>query len=116
MGMYAIFGFDAVAFKIAQYALLIVNLGLAWCVFRKVLGETRLALFATLLIAYHAAESELYYNFGTIYELLCFTFVLCGVAYWINSRRDGVVNVIRRWRIAIGDENLNTFHLVCDSR
>src|SRR6185436_6356459 len=44
---------------------------------------------ACLLGAYHAHLNDLYYNSGTIYDLLCFTFFYLTLIYYFRIRDTG---------------------------
>ena len=44
---------------------------------------------ATLISAYHARFADLYYNIGTIYDLLCFSFFYGAFLYYVKIRQSG---------------------------
>lgn len=86
LGLYRGFGFDPLPFKITALALLVVNLWLAFRVSRRILPSEGVALLAVLLVAYNARLNDLYYNFGTVYELACYTFYYASLLYYLRLR------------------------------
>ncbi len=72
--IYRFFGFDPLPFRVACFALLILNLFLLYRVCRRLAGCSEIALLATFLASYHAWFVDLYYSSGTVYDLLCFFF------------------------------------------
>jgi len=86
LSLHGLFGFHPLPFKIAVYCILLMNLVLAGYVARLLLGSRTLAAVVVAMICYHAAAYELYYNFGTIYDLLCFLFFYSGIALYVRVR------------------------------
>jgi len=87
LALYSVFGFHAAGFRAAMLLLMCANLALAWRIAAMALEDSRLGLLAILLIAYRATSNGLYYNFGTVYDVLCFTFMLSALALWLKVRR-----------------------------
>lgn len=89
--LYKFFGLHPAAFKILVLSLLLVNLGIALVLMGALFRSVPLAALAGLLIAYHAAETQLYYSFGAIYDITCFTFMYLALALFIRWRERGVI-------------------------
>ena len=83
---YDLFGFHPLPFRIAAYLLLILNIVLAYR-FAKALGASREACaLSTLLFSYNGSMQDLYYNTGTIYDLLCFPLYIGAVLVYVRRR------------------------------
>lgn len=91
LGFYHWFGMHPAPFKILALVLLVLNLAIALFVVRTLFHSTALAALAGVLITYHAAETQLYYSFGTIYDITCFTFMYGALGLFIFVREQGKV-------------------------
>jgi hypothetical protein len=89
LGLYEGFGFDPRPFRIAGFAILLGNLWLGLHVLWRLLGSPRRAALALLLMAYNARMNDLYLNFGTVYEALCFAFYYGAFLWWMRIRDGG---------------------------
>ena len=90
--LYAIFGLQRVPFRIIFFSLLLANLGLAY-VWIKRLSSSRVAGFVgAIVVSYHAALTDLYYNDGTIYDVLCCGFILLILINYTRTRRTGALD------------------------
>jgi hypothetical protein len=89
LAFYHFFGLHPIPFKILVLALLLLNLAVALFLFRTLFHSPALAALAGILIAYHAAETQLYYSFGTIYDITCFTFMYAALVLFIRVREQG---------------------------
>jgi len=87
--LYALFGLHPLPFRIAFFALLIGNLGLAGLWIWRLTGSRTTALMSTAVFSFHAALAELYYNDGTVYDVLCLFFVLILLSVYTRIRRRG---------------------------
>ena len=85
--LYALVGFHPLPFRIACMILLVVNLLLAYRLQRLLARSTAAALIGTLLFSYHAEMYGLYFNTGTVYDILCFTFVALALILYVRRRR-----------------------------
>ena len=74
---FSVFGFEPLPFHIACFVLMFLNLGVLYKVGRCLSGSREIAVVAVFIAAYHREFEDLYYNTGTIYDLLCFFF------YWL---------------------------------
>ncbi len=90
--LFALFGLNAAAFRAGAFGLLGLNLALAWRCVRELTGSRFTAAVATLLFSFHPAMAALYYSDGTIYDLLCFTFLTLALTRYVQIRRqDGLL-------------------------
>jgi hypothetical protein len=87
-GLYALAGFDPLPYRIACFALLAMNLALAFAVFRKI-GGAAAACAALALTCYNASFIDLYWSTATVYELLCFAFLMGALFYYLRARESG---------------------------
>ncbi len=85
--LFAVFGLNPVAFRVAAFLLLGLNLALAWRFARELSGSRFTAAACTLLFAFHPVMSALYYGDGTIYDVLCLTFLLAALIRYVRVRR-----------------------------
>ncbi len=88
--IYGMFHFDPLPFRVACYCILTLNLALAGLLLRCLSGLWEIAAIGTLLFSFHGMLNQLFYNTGTIYDLLCATFYLPAVLYYIYQRRSGL--------------------------
>lgn len=73
-GLWELFGLHPRPYRVFCFGLLLLNLWLAIRLFEAASGSWKAALFGGLFFSYHAQLQNLYFNTGTIYDLLCFTF------------------------------------------
>ncbi|HEX4133825.1 MAG TPA: hypothetical protein VHY84_04315 [Bryobacteraceae bacterium] len=93
--LYRWFGFNPLPFRVACFGLLALNLGFLWR-FALLLSRSREAAFLTLLLAsYHAWFVDLFYNTGTVYDLLCYAFYLGAFNVYVCVRSS---ESILKWR------------------
>ncbi len=84
--MFAVGGLNPLPFRIAVLALLLLNLYLLYRVAAAI--ATREAGFlAALLLCFNASFLDVYYNTGTIYDVLCFTFYFSAFALYAGVRK-----------------------------
>jgi hypothetical protein len=86
--IYAFFHFDPLPFRVACYGILTINLALTGLLLRCLSGAWEVAAVGTLLFSYHGMLVQLFYNTGTVYDLLCATFYLTAFLYYIYARSD----------------------------
>jgi hypothetical protein len=87
--LYAVFGLNPLPYRVAILLLLGFNL---WLIYRlaRLLGCGELpSAAAVILAAYHAGLGSLHYNTDAVYDILCFTFYLGALLYYICIRRRG---------------------------
>lgn len=88
--IYANFHFDPLPFRVACYCVLALNVVLAGWLLRCLSGLWEIAAVGTLLFSYHAMLIQLFYNTGTVYDLLCATFYLLTLLYYVYKRQAGL--------------------------
>ena len=85
------FGFHPAPYRWVCFALLVGNLGLATALMRRLSQSAAVALLGALLFAYQANLSDLYFNSGTIYDLLCFLFFFAATLWYLTLRMESKV-------------------------
>jgi len=87
--LYGVFGFHPLPFRVACYALMVLNLGLFFR-FALMLSRSReAALLSALVFSFHAALSDLYFSTGTVYDILCVCFTLAAFISYARVRGSG---------------------------
>ncbi len=94
--LFAVGGLNALPFRIAVYVLLIVNLYLLYRVARDITTR-EIGILTALLLCFNASFAELYYNTGTIYDVLCFTFYFAALGLYIGVRKNHRLLTTRQW-------------------
>lgn len=87
--IYNLFGFNPFPFRLACFILLLVNLYVAYRFVVRLSGSRATGVLASLLLCYHAWFVDLYYNTGTVYDLLCFFFYFSAFVYYLRVRESG---------------------------
>jgi hypothetical protein len=80
-------GMNPVPFRVFCFVLLFGNLVLVYRVACILTDSAEVAFLATLLFAYHPALFDLYYDTGTLYDLLCGAFYFTTIFVYIKWRR-----------------------------
>ena len=88
--MYSASGFHPAPFRYVCFILLLVNMALAFRLFRHLSGSIEAALLGLPAVSYHVEMSELYFNTGTIYDLLCYACVVAALALYIERGQRNV--------------------------
>jgi len=100
--LFAFAGFHPLPYRLLCFALLLVNLGLLYLAIRSVTASSEIAALTTLIGAFHPRLVDLYWNNGTIYDVLCFTFYFGALAYYAGARRPGPILDFRRIAVFLG--------------
>jgi hypothetical protein len=87
---FAVFGFDPFPFHVACFVLMFVNLAILYNVVRALSNSREIAVLSVFVAAYHGEIEDLYYNTGTIYDLLCFFFYWLAFLLYIRWRPAGL--------------------------
>jgi hypothetical protein len=87
--VFAFAGLEPRAFHDVRIALIAANLILLYGVLRKFSSSVAVCGFSLLLLSFHPALWDLYASSGTVYDLLCCTFCLCGLFVYLTPRRAG---------------------------
>lgn len=93
--MYWAVGFHPLPYRIAIYALLLLNIALLYRFARLLTGSSEAAVIAPLLGSYHNHLIDLYQNGGAVYDVLCYTFFFAAVNCYIRGR-----GALRGWTLA----------------
>jgi hypothetical protein len=91
------FGLNPLPYRAVVFCVLLLNVGL---VFRtaRLLGCGEMgAGIAALIACYHAGLADLHYSTATVYDVLCFTFYLAALGFYISRRREGHPLRARDW-------------------
>jgi len=88
-GLFAAFGFNPLPFRVACFAIMLLNLGLFYWIGRQLAGSVEAGFLTALAGCYHWGFSDLYYNTGTVYDLLCFTFYVLTLCLYVRVRQQG---------------------------
>lgn len=99
--IYGAFGFHPFPFRLICFVLMAANLVIARKLFHELTESETAAWLGTLIFCYHAGESDLYFNTGTIYDLLCFPLCLLAVLVYLRMQKQpGVRTGLRMALIA----------------
>ena len=74
--LFALFGLHPAPFRIAFFTLLVLNMILAALWYRRLTNSGLTVTASVLFFSFQPALAELYYNDGTVYDVLCVLFVL----------------------------------------
>ena len=85
--LYALAGFHPFPFRFVCFLLLLGNLTLSWRVLWILSNSAEAALLGALGLAYNAEMSQLYFNTGTIYDILCYTFFVLALLFYVKHRK-----------------------------
>ena len=81
-------GVHALPYRILCFALMLGNLYLLYRT-AAAISTKETGLLAALFVSYNPGFIDLYYNTGTIYDLLCFTFYFLALGLYVHVRKAG---------------------------
>jgi hypothetical protein len=84
--IYEIFGLNPRPLYTVHFAAMLGNLWLGYLLFRRLSGSRETAAIATLLFAYHGKLASLYYSAGSLYDVLCFSFLAVALLIYLRAR------------------------------
>jgi hypothetical protein len=87
--LFAAFGFEPLAYRVAILVLLCLNLWLLYCLGRRLTGSREGGAFAALIGGYHANAAGAYLSTAVVYDVLCFSFSLGALLYYVRIRQRG---------------------------
>lgn len=96
--MYLAVGLNPLPFRIAAYALMLLNIWLLFRLVRALTASTEIALLCALIGSFHKRLFGLLVNGGTIYDILCFTFFCLAFTYYVATRQKH--GNVTGWRLA----------------
>jgi hypothetical protein len=88
--LYELFGWNPLPFRIACFALLLVNIGLCWRLAYALTGSLRTTILATAIVSFNGSLWSIYASSGTVYDVLCLCFYLLGLVSYIRRRASGL--------------------------
>ena len=89
--VFALAGFDPLAFHAVAFAFLFANIALTYVLVRLLTGRRETAAVAALLVSYNARFVNLYYDTGAIYDVLCYFFYYAALVWYVRLRRRGMI-------------------------
>jgi len=89
--LYAVFGLEPLPFRLFCFACLLLNLFLAGRFIHRITESRTAAVLGTLVFAVHTCMGGLYFNTGTLYDILCFTFGISSLIFYVGLRQKGDV-------------------------
>lgn len=87
--LFAIFGLNPRPVYVVFFAVLLVNLLLAYLVLSRIGGSREIGVIATLLFSFHGKLDYLYYNAGSMYDAFCFFFYFLALLIYLRTRLQG---------------------------
>ncbi len=88
--LYNLFGLHYVPFRIVDLCILLLNLWLAFCLFRRLSGSLVVAYLSAFFFSYQEKVMVwLDYNGAYVYDRLCFTFFAAALLLYIRRRSNG---------------------------
>jgi hypothetical protein len=85
--IYEMAGFNPFPFHATALAFLIANLFLTYSVARRISSSREVGALTALLMTYHANCAHLYYDTGTIYEVLAYFFYFSTFLFYLRIRQ-----------------------------
>lgn len=92
--MWQQFGFAALPWRIACGGLMLANAFILGHIARRLSDSLSVGLAATAIASFHSLWGHLYLNTGTIFEILAFTLVYAGFAYYMEFQDPWLTTVI----------------------
>ena len=87
--IYSLWGFHPLPFQVAALILLFIDFGLLAIVVHQLTASRWCALLALLAIGIHPTFSANYFDTGTIYDVLAYTFFWAAFAWYVHIRQSG---------------------------
>jgi hypothetical protein len=87
--LFAIFGFNPYPEYVVFFAAMLLNLWLAYRLFKRIGGSAEIGAIATLLYCFHGKFDYLYYNGGSMYDVFCFLFYSSALLIYLRARSEG---------------------------
>jgi hypothetical protein len=87
--MFGLFGFNPTPLYIVYFAAMLLNLWVAYLVFKRIGRSREIGVIATLLWAFHGKFDYLYYNAGSMYDVFCFLFFFSALLIYLKAREQG---------------------------
>ncbi len=84
--LFATFGLNPHPLYALYFALLLLNLWLAYLLLARLSGSRETGAIAVLLWAFHGKLASLYYSAGALFDVLCFLFYSLALAIYLRAR------------------------------
>lgn len=78
---------NALAYHLVAWFLHVGNTALVYVLLKRVTGTRPGSVVGAMLFASHAAFADIYWNFGTIFELVSASAMFAGLLLWMSERR-----------------------------
>ncbi len=82
-----LFGLNLFPLRLFCYLVICLNLFLVYALTHRLTKSRETGALAALLLAYHNNFSSLYFNNGTLYDILCFFFTLAAMLLYVQVRQ-----------------------------
>jgi hypothetical protein len=92
--LYAVFGFDPLPFRIVVHVLMMLNIGVAYVLARRLEATREGAALTALIFCYNASTIDLYYNTCLVGDLMCFLFYGLAMIAFTGERRHVVAGLV----------------------
>ena len=89
--LYRSFGYWAAPFRAASFALILLNLLLLYRLFKTLTRNRNAALLAILMGCFHPEMWDIFASTGTVYDVLCQTFVLLALLLWTQKKQQAAL-------------------------
>jgi hypothetical protein len=83
-----LFGWNPPAFRSVTVTFMMANLALLYLLARRLTGSVEMGAIAALLFSFHGRLGGIYSSNGTVYDVLCASFTLLTLWYYIRTRQE----------------------------
>ena len=84
--IYRVFGYWSPPYRIGAFALIAINIVLLYRFAKAMTGSVTAAFLVALAGCFHREIWEIYSSTGTIFDILCQSFILLALTFWVNQR------------------------------
>jgi hypothetical protein len=92
--LYAVFGFDPLPFRIVVHLLMMLNIGVAYVLARRLEMTREGAALTALIFCYNASTVDLYYNTCLVADVMCFLFYGLAMIAFTAERRHVAAGIV----------------------
>lgn len=83
-----LFGWNPPAFRSVTFVFMVANLALLYLLARRLTGSVEIGAITALLFSFHGRLGGIYASNGTVYDVLCASFTLLTLWYYIRTRQE----------------------------
>jgi hypothetical protein len=87
--VYEVAGLQPFAFRVVTYVLFCLNAVLAFFLVQRLTASREIAFLTILIWCYHHRFFDLFNNNGTVYDVLCFTWYVGALLFYVQIRQSG---------------------------